>query len=714
MIIFNRYLWARHIKGLVELFWEEQPRWAYWVPVFIGLGITLYFAIPFQPHMGPVLFINAILVGLFRLKREQVAWHFGLLALIAVAVGFAGATLRTSLVMAPMIDRSIGPAMVEGTLISREQLDDSQRLLLRDLVVSKLDQDETPYQVRITLRDSMRPPELLPLGGRVRVLANLLPPAEPVMPGGYDFRRQAFFERIGAYGMALRMPEVLSLPKKNSLVLLAEKWREAVKLRVSSVLSGSEGAIAVALMTGERGAIDDVTNANMRAAGTAHLLSISGMHIGMVGGLVFFVLRALMALPPLWPLRYPIKQIAAAAGLLAVCGYTWFVGSPIPAQRSAMMTGLVFLAIILGRQAITMRGLALAAGLILLLFPESLFNPGFQMSFAAMLMLISANEWHEMRRNDEEREHLGWIRRSWVYVVGIVLTSIIAGLATMPFGAWHFHRIQLLGVIGNLISVPLTGFIVMPSMLMAYVAMPLHLDWLPLQIMQYGLLGVTKSAAWVAGMPGASLNVGQFSLPAMLLMVFGGLWFALWQTRLRLGGLVFILLGVLLTPLQSRPIALVSAEGKIALRGNDGHLYFERSARGMAAESMLSAYDGGREGQGWKSADVGIACDKLGCIGPMSIAVIDNPVAVMEDCARASILIAPDIRLRDCKAQVIDRKALREFGSHMILASGQIITARHGYTRPWQPHYGDEPYRSTARAEVTNSDEAAPPADPEP
>ncbi len=666
----------------------ERERWAYGLPILIGIGVGIYFRLPFEPpvYAAPVLAL-AVLGALLRLERTSSA-RLVLTGVFAVMLGVAAGSLRTAWVESPLLARKMGPALVTGTLAEREARVGGSRLLLEDVALERLTPEDTPRRIRLNLR-TVAMADLPPLGSRVSVLANLLPPAEPSAPGSYDFRRQAFFDQIGAYGQALRPPVLLTPPAVEPF-FSAEQWRERMASRIMARLPGAEGAITVALMTGERGAIDDKTNADMRGAGTAHMLSISGMHISMVGGFVFFFVRALLALSPWMALRLPIKQIAAVVGLVAVVAYTLLVGAPIPAQRAALMTGLVFVAVLLNRRALTLRTVALSATLILLLFPESLLNPGFQMSFAAITLLIAAYERPPRPGGGDEDEEVvrpGWIRRAWRYVFGIVLTSVIAGGATMPYGAWHFHRLQLLGVLGNLLAVPLTGVIVMPAIVVAYALAPLGLDGWALDLAGWGMHGVIVSAGWVAALPGANVPVPAFPLWVLLLMTLGGLWGVLWQAPvLRASGAVIVLFAVALVPLTVKtPLVLVSPEGLVAVRTQgDGLLHSDRTrTRGIAVREWVDAYNGGHPLTRWQGDDV--QCDALGCVLNGTIAVPRRAAALLEDCARARILIVPKERApRDCAAPIlIDRKALRERGAHAVYPDGSVLTARTAPARPW-------------------------------
>lgn len=670
-----------------DLLNAERGRLVLWLPVLVGCGVAAYFALPVEPPAIWSALCLPLLFGLLFWMRQSLWVKPIIIAFLALALGFVAADLRTALVSAPMLSRPIGPVMLEATVLSSEDTDGGgARLLLGEIKTERALSSGTPKTIRLTLKGRMAQTPVA-IGARIKVLANLMPPMEPSIPDGFDFRQQAYFEQLGALAMALSPPEVIALGEGEGEGLMAERWREIVKRRILTQLSGSEGAIAVALMTGERGAIDEATNANMRAAGTAHLLSISGMHIGMVAGLVFISLRMLMALWPRLVLYHDIKKYAAVAALVTVFAYTWFVGSPIPAQRSAMMTGLVFLGVLIDRRVITLRSVALSAAVLMLIFPESLLNIGFQLSFAAMVMLVAAYEFSQQRKVPE-LEDQSWWAKGGRYVVGVVVTSIIAGLATMPYGAWHFNRLQLLGVLGNLIAVPLTGVVLMPAMLAAYVLMPLGLDAPALWAMGLGLKGVTASAAWVAGLPGASLIVERFSFLAVLLITFGGLWLCIWQTRLRLVGLVPIALGFVLMFFPVRPDIVVSAEGLAALRTGESYAISRAQGSRIVRENWSRAFAGGAELQALRQA--GAHCDTSGCVATVAgqtVSVLQNGEALDEDCRRASLVIAPDFYTDQCAASIIDARYLRTHGAVTALWDGQtwiFSPSRTGATRPWQ------------------------------
>ncbi len=675
---------------------EDRQSFPYWAPVWLGLGIGFYFWLPTEPSVWasaiPLLILG---FGWFLAAHRPIARFWLVVGLLMVLGVFAG-SVRTAVLQTVQLDKPVPIALVKGTLESKEASDKGTRFVLKvQAIEQKREAASLPLPSTIRLTLVKHPPSDLPAAGsEVQVLARLLPISGPFYAGSYDFRRQAYFDGLGATGIAFKVPEVIG---QGAGIPLAESGREAMGARIAAVLSGPAGAIATALMTGERGAIDAHSNDILRAAGIAHIISISGMHIGMLGGMVFFLVRVLLALVPFIALRFSVRKIAALVALVAIVFYTWLVGAPIPAVRAMLMAGLVFIAIMVDRRALTLRTVALSAFCILLIYPESLLTPGFQMSFGAILALVSGFEAWTAHKRAQPFAELDAARPSlfklpFVYVGGVVLSSILAGAATMPFGAWHFQRLQLLGVLGNLAAVPLTGVIVMPAGLAAWVLTPFGLEGWPLRLMGWGLDLMLQSAAWVAALPGANVSVPAFPMPLMLLMVGGGLWLCIWTRPWRLYGLIPIVLAIVLVPFFAlRPVAVVGAEGQMAVRVASGEMVLLKgSAKGMLADVWARSFAGGAPFASKSEPHDGLACDALGCVlttpDAVKIALPRLPLALADDCQHASLVVAPLMRVPSCQGprQVIDKKSLFQSGSLMIFSDGTTKAARPtGSWRPW-------------------------------
>ncbi|MEM9736035.1 MAG: ComEC/Rec2 family competence protein, partial [Pseudomonadota bacterium] len=432
-------------------------RFALWVPVFLAVGIALYFELENEPSLAwgvaPVIGFIAVRLARGRLLALALA---GVMA--TSALGFTSAMLHAHYVRAPILSGSIDET-VEGRVIERSRSQSGQpRVLLDRLVIYGLDARETPARVRITLRED----DVAPLPGQaLRVYARVSPPAGPVEPGGFDFRRRAYFERLGGVGFARGIAIPLGAAPIEGTWDRAFLWVAERRARIAdslrAAMPGSEGAVAAAIIVGDRSAIDPADAEALRISNLAHLLAISGLHMGILTGLIFFGLRTGMALLPVFALNLPSKKIAAVVALAAGLGYQAFSGGTIATQRAFIMVAVALTAVLLDRPALTLRSVALAACLILVWRPVSLLDVGFQMSFAATTALVAGFSGLRQVLPWMQAPPVGIKNRLIGYASGLFLTSVLAGAATAPFAAYHFNRVGPYGLLANLVAVPAMG-----------------------------------------------------------------------------------------------------------------------------------------------------------------------------------------------------------------------------------------------------------------
>ena len=424
------------------------------------------------------------------------------------------------------------------------------RITIDVAAVAGLSAAETPERIRLTASAGQYA-QVSP-GDRVSVRAALRPPPEPAIPGGFDFRRVAWFQQLGAIGFATGnvTAEVTDNNADTArgpwatLSDLVQSTRLAIAKRVTAQLPGVPGAVAEALMVGERGAIPPDVRTAMQQSGLAHLLAISGLHVGLVAGFVFFALRGGLAAWPLLVLRYPVKKWAAAAALSAAAVYLVLAGATVSTQRAFIMTGLILLAVMLDRRGISMRLVAWAAAVVLLIRPEAFLSVSFQMSFAAVTGLVAMYEvvGEKLRRSRGDR---GVTYRLATYLGSILLTTVVASLATAPFAIFHFNQFASYSVVANLVAIPIAAFWVMPLIVISLVLMPLGLEGAVMPALGVGIELIVAVATEVSSWRGASLNVAAPPVVGLTLAMAGGLWLTLWRTRWRLAGVVPIIVGSL-------------------------------------------------------------------------------------------------------------------------------------------------------------------------
>ncbi len=565
--------------SLADAFREEVGfgRLALFLPVVFGAGIAAYFAAGSEPSLVAAASVTAGLAGLLLLARARPIAFPVLVTLLAFSGGFLAATIRTWSIAAPVLARPAGTLDVSGWVESVERRERGERLVIRIDGLSRLAPDEWPRRVRVTTTTH----SAVKTGDFLRVKARLSPVPGPAMPGGYDFARDAFFAGIGASGFVIgkvaAVPPTAEAPLGTRLRAAIDAMRGAISARIRAQLSGDTGAIAVALVTGERAAISEAANDMLRASGLAHILSISGFHMALVAGLLFVAIRGTLSLVPTIALRRPIKKYAALGALAGTSFYMVLSGGEVATLRSWIMTSVVFLGVLADRPALTMRSLGFAALVLLALMPESLLHPSFQMSFAATMALVALYERGAPLAIAATRKS-GLVRRALMSLAAIVVlsfaTSLIAGLATTPYAAFHFHRVSVYGAIGNLIGSPIVSLLSMPLAMLAVLAMPFGLEGPILKAMGASLDLFLTVNRIVAELPGAVRPTPGFGSGALSLMTLGMIAAAVLVTRLRLIGVAVLGAGLVAAFTGAPPpVAFVTADGEtLGVVGPNGGL----------------------------------------------------------------------------------------------------------------------------------------------
>ena len=663
----------------------ERERWALWLSVFLGSGVALYFALPSEPRywLGAAGLVTvAAGAAVFR-RTAHVAIVSG--ALASLVLGFMVVQWRTARVAEPILAERLGPVEVAGRVTSVESLGNAVRVIVDELEIDRLGDAETPKTVRIRLGG--RQPPLAP-GMRIRVLAVLSPPSPPAAPGAFDFQRRSFFNGLGAYGFSMGSARLEAAASSDDVRLNLARLRQTVSQRVTAGLDGPEGAIAAALMTGMRGAIPASLMGAIRDSGIAHLLAISGLHIGLVAGILFFSIRAGLALIPRLALRQPIKKWAAGGAIAGAFAYAVCAGATVPTQRAFLMIGLVLVGVLLDRRGLTMRLVAWAAAVILVFRPESLLGASFQLSFAAVVALIAVYEAIRARRTFTDRGSSSWARRALLYLGGVALTTIVAGAATAPFALFHFNRFAAYGLAANLVAVPITALWVMPWAVAAYALMPFGLEAAALAPMGWGIAIIIDVAETVAGWPGAVAFIPAMPTWGLGVIAIGGLWLCLWRTRWRLLGAPVVALGLASVMLARPPDILVDADGNLmAVRSADGRLAVSSTRSSRFVRDVWTRRSGqGEPALAWPapgtSADGRLRCDSLGCVyrsDARTVALVRRAQALLEDCWVADVVVsAVPVRTPCPKARiVVDRFDLWRNGAHAIwLGEGDAANIR--------------------------------------
>ncbi|QTC89530.1 ComEC/Rec2 family competence protein [Brevundimonas pondensis] len=519
---------------------DQTDRWRLWAPVFFGGGCAIYFTLTTEPAGWPLM-LAAVLTGAAWLagRRYGLArrWTLMLLMLACLCGGAAVAKLRTEAVSGP-----IAPALAEPTVVEAWVMDvDSPgergaRIVVAPVRIRGLAAEATPVRLRATVRGEPPAP-----GTAVRLYGILNPPPSPASPGAYDFGRNAFFQGMGGTLFALGQTRPTVLPEPPWRVRMAMKInaaRYALAQRIVARLGERTGGIAAAMTTGHETWIGREDLDAMRDSGLAHILSISGLHMAIVGGFVFFAVRLGVAVWPWLALRVSGKKVAAVAGLIAVGTYLVVSGAPPPAERAAITASIAFVAILLDRQAVTMHALAVAAFAVLLLQPEAIVTPGFQMSFAATAALVALVEvWPRRIKEISAPWPIVATQRLGSWLLVACTASLVAGMATAPFAMQHFNRTAVYGLIANLGTAPIADFILMPALALGAALEPLGLGAPFLWLAGKGVELMLAIGHWTAGLPGAVQAIASAPAAALPVAFLGIVFICLWRGRLRWLGL---------------------------------------------------------------------------------------------------------------------------------------------------------------------------------
>lgn len=539
------------------------------VPVFLAAGAYAYFALPYEPG-GMLLAGLAGIAGLAALAvPPNRAWRPAAMAVLLICLGALFGKVETWRLGTTMLGGEVA-TRATGRIVALDRLANGRARLTIDVQATERPTlRHMPRRIRATAR---RLPDGARVGSVVSGLVRLRPPSGPVRPGSYDFSFESYFDGIGASGFFMSGPELAAPGPARATDRFAaalENARDAVAARVRERIGGAQGEIAAALMVGVRAGIPEEVSEALRRTGLYHVISISGLHMALVAGVVIGALRAGMALFPGFASRRPVKKYAAAAGLVAIAAYLTISGGEVAAQRSFLMLAVMLAALLFDRAALTMRNLAISAIIVLVATPHEVVGPSFQMSFAATAALVAAYAWWAERRKNQMPLWSGHhpfavsaFRWTAGVAAGLLVTSLVAGLATTAYGAYHFQRVAPLSLAANLVAMPIVSVVVMPSAVLAAAAMPFGLEGPFLDLMGKGIAAMMAVADWFSRRSPVDA-VGLISGRSVVLVTLALIIATVASTWLRLAALPFALAGLLTIDSVRAPDVLVSEDGTL-------------------------------------------------------------------------------------------------------------------------------------------------------
>lgn len=689
----------------------ERDRIPLWLPVAVGAGIAAWFLLPGLAAWAGWMVLCAAMVAFgFWAGYGTRAGRMLVIGAVASALGMALVWAKAERVSAPVLGR---PAITEfdARIIAVQSIPARDQLRL---VVAPKSRPDLPPKIRVTAPWSKHGKVGWQSGDGIRLKARLMPPPRASLPGGYDFAQRAWFDGIGAVGSVLGDPVRISAHTTGTPPLRAH-----LSAHIQLQIVGSAGGIAAALASGDQGGISEEDAEAMRRSGLAHLLSISGLHVTAVVGAVMLVLLRLLALSPRLALRWPLLTIAAGGGALAGLGYTLLTGSEVPTVRSFVAALLVLIALMMGRQALTLRLIAAGALVVMLLWPETVAGPSFQLSFAAVTAIVALNEWPRIQTLLQARDEPAWVKLLRG-LLGLILVGLAVEVALFPIALFHFHKAGVYGALANMVAIPLTTFVIMPleavALLFDSVGLGAPFWWIVGKAI--GLL--LAMAHLVAAAPGAVAAFPVAPTWAFGAAVGGALWFLLWHQRWRFWGVPTVALGIMAMAFAPSPDLLISRDGRhVAARGGDGGYALLRARTGDYVRDSLNEAAGQEQEMAALTEQTGTLCSPDFCrwtmqrdarswtiLAARSDYAVD-PLELSAACAGADIVIADRFLPESCQPRWFraDRSLLETSGGLAVHLSPPrvIVSEPQGYDHPWRnPEL------------VSGNDEAIPPISPAP
>lgn len=650
------------LEKITDTFFAEKERWFSWISVLFGMGIGLYFGLSAEPSLWWTLGIIEIFILIVILYRKSEEKLLFLSIPAIVLAGFTYIQLDAAYIAKTPRLEGEEAIYVQGR-ISNVDYNSKQRQRITLEKMQNFAGEEIKGSYKITLMPYAAE-KTFQVGECVELAAKVMPPYPTTMVGGYQFDRKTFFDKINGTGYSLS--RVFVIPCGKSQITgesVIEKIRNKIVKRIESVLPQDEAGIASALIAGVRNGISQRVTNNYRDSGLAHFLSISGLHMSMLAGFMFLLVRYVVVLMPSLALRYDSKKIAAVFAVVMSFVYLLISGYSVPTQRAFLMTLIFLIGVMISRRSISMRTISWAALCVLMVSPVALITPSFQMSFAAVVALIafyeSCRSYVQIKVRDKNI-----FKIVLVYLFGIVVSDFIASIATLPYSIYHFNRVAVYTSLGNLLAGPIIGLWIMPFVLISMLLMPLGLDYVPLKILGYGIHWVNEITAYVSALPHAGVPVMSMPMWGLIAITLGGLWLCLWQRKWRHFGWIGIMIGSLSLCLTQTPDVLIDSSGKaIAVKDKADNMvvlpsrgkmfikniWLEKTSSPKLTDKekkkLSKIWQGREEDKSW----LDLSCDKTSCVYKDKVKIIkgkglelNNQTFDHESSGGASIYLNPD------------------------------------------------------------------------
>lgn len=661
------------LKRISNILLDEKDNWFLWVPVLFGIGVLIYFYLPCEPKLELILiFFTFFIILYFALRKFRKI----IVAFVIILAGFCNIFIKANIQNTNIIPYEQKFFKVNAKIEEIKPTEKGIRILFNEVKFNKTSLKKLPQKIRVTFKTKLNDAEV---GDLVEFNAILSHPKEPIIPGGYEFARQAYFEKIGAVGYAVSNIKII---QKNTNDLFNGGFIENIRFNLQKIILSSSGSsfggVITALMIGEYASLDKDILENLRISGLAHILAVSGLHVSLIASIIFFSSRLLLNCSSFISLEFNVKKFSAFVTIFGTFVYLLLTGAHIAAIRAFIMTLIFLLAIIFDKIQVGMRSIAIAAIIILIIYPEYLVFPSFQMSFAAVLALISVYDL--LIKNGFKIGNYNIFYRFIFYFLTIIVSSIIAGIATAPFIAYHFNQISKYSVLANILVLPAVSFYIMPLILAGLVLYPFGLLTYILPLLNYGIDYIIKVAAFVANLPLSYNLVPRMSDLSLGFIIMGGLWFLLWQTRWRYYGFLSIIIGMILIFVSKQPDIIIDKDSREFVLLENNEVIFSNSIRSKMKKETLLKYYGKKKGKqlsnylGKHFECSGERCSFFKKNKKILIDYSDN--LIFTKCnVEADLIFLPnsdDISEECLNKKIIYKNLLKQYGSHIVYLGNKI------------------------------------------
>lgn len=637
-------------------------------------GIGSYFGLNEEPSLSLISGVCLFFLVLWGLVRHHLYGRLCIGVFACFMLGMCITSIRSHYVSAPVLKETIYDTVVSGKVASVSKAPDKQKVLLKNLSILGLPPEQTPKFIRLTADFEF--PKIT-LGDQIEVTTSLWPPSLPAVFGGYDFARQLWFEQIGATGRIAQIRNVISYPK-NTLFSKIEDIRQFISLRLQEVLSYNQAQVAIPLVIGDQQVVSQEMYDLFRFSGIAHVLSVSGFHLSLVAGGVFFLIRLLLAFFPYLNGRMNTKKVAVVGALIVAFLYLVLSGAQIPAIRAFIMLSLVLIALFFDRNPFSVRFATIAGILMLIVRPELLLNIGFQLSFMAVFALVTLFEplFQYFKSND------GFLKSFKNIIVALILVDVLATLSTTPLIIYHFNQVAPYSILGNLATTFLFSFFVLPLLMVGLIVMPFGGEELFFALAGYGIDYVISVCRFICDLPGAMIGVASFNTSVLILIIMG-IFLIFTRTRFAYIGACIIGIGGVFIFFSPKPDVILSYRligyrdefGKLIVLAPRAFEYPMKAGVWLRRDGQFPDY--------MRVPDVDRLPDQLHVRG-ITVALSDKK------CQRVDVSLIPSFEERKpCDGLIITDTDLKKQGTHSLYktqAHIRIKTARDFVgNRLWSP-----------------------------